>query len=174
MEGYKGQVHIYTGDGKGKTTAALGLILRAVGAGWKALLVQFLKKGEFSEVKGLRMLGDRVDILQFGTGMFVRGKPSALDISNAENGLSRTGELLATGAYDLVVLDEINVAVRMGLVDEDAVLELIAARPDDVELILTGRGATDGLQARADLVTECRMIKHYYQKGLGARLGIEK
>ncbi len=168
------KVHIYTGDGKGKTTAALGLTLRAVGAGWRVLFVQFLKKGDFSELRALRLLGDQVDILQFGSGKFVRGLPGAADMRRAADGLEKTAGLIHSGRYDMAVLDEINVAVAMGVLEERAVLDFIDTCPGNVELVLTGRGATDGLKMRADLVSECRMIKHYYQKGIKARIGIEK
>jgi len=174
MKNSEAQVHVYTGDGKGKTTAALGLTLRAVGAGWQVLFVQFLKKGEFSEHRALRLLGDSVKVLQFGSGRFVRGRPDQADIRKAEEGLRRTYELVQTRRYDMVVLDEINVAVKMGLVHADEVIGFMDSCPDGVEIVLTGRDASQKLVDRADLVTECRMIKHYYDRGIKARSGIEK
>ncbi len=174
MKNTNAQIHIYTGDGKGKTTAALGLTLRAAGAGFRILFVQFLKKGEFSEHRALRLLGDSVEVLQFGSGRFVRGRPDESDCRRAEEGLATTAALLGTGRFDMVVLDEINVAVSMGMLGEKDVLEFLDKCPRGVEVVLTGRNASAGLVERADLVTECRMIKHYYQKGIKARTGIEK
>ncbi len=170
----KGYVHVYTGDGKGKTTASLGLCVRAVGAGKRVLLVQFLKKGEFSEIKGLKYFGGRVDVMQFGSGRFVRGRPDKSDVELASRGLLRARELMESGRYHMVILDEINVAVNMGLLDVADVLQVIRNRPDDVEIVLTGRYAPDAFVEAADLVTECRMVKHYFQKGVRAREGIEK
>ena len=174
MKYNEAQVHIYTGDGKGKTTAALGLTLRAAGAGMRVLFVQFLKKGEFSEHKALKLLGDRVKVMQFGSGRFVRGRPDQEDIKRAGEGLETTARLLDDGMYDMVVLDEINVAVSMGLIDEETVIQFLDRCPDAVEVVLTGRRASERLMERADLVTECRMVKHYYNRGIKARVGIEK
>ncbi len=170
----KGYVQVYTGDGKGKTTASLGLCVRAVGAGKRVLLVQFLKKGEFSEIKGLRYFGDRIKIMQFGSGRFVKGKPEKSDIELASKGLLSAERLMESGTYDIVILDEVNVAVNMGLIDVAEVIKVIKKKPDNVELILTGRYAPKEIVEAADLVTECRMVKHYFQKGVKAREGIEK
>ncbi len=174
MSDIQAQIHVYTGDGKGKTTAALGLTLRAVGAGMRVLFVQFLKKGEFSEHRALKMLGDRVKVMQFGSGQFVRGRPDQSDILRAAEGLATTAGLIDAGTCDMVVMDEINVAVSMGLISEEAVLQFLDNCPSDVEVVLTGRNASKKLMERADLVTECRMLKHYYKKGIKAREGIEK
>ncbi len=170
----KGYVQVYTGDGKGKTTASLGLCVRAVGAGKRVLLVQFLKKGEFSEIKGLKYFGDRIKIMQFGSGRFVKGKPEKSDIELASKGLLSAERLMESGTYDIVILDEVNVAVNMGLIDVAEVIKVIKKKPDNVELILTGRYAPKEIVEAADLVTECRMVKHYFQKGVKAREGIEK
>ncbi len=167
-------IHVYTGDGKGKTTAALGLTLRAVGAGWRVLFAQFLKHGEFSEIKALKKLGDQVTIRQYGSGRFTKGRPSEKEIEMARAGLSEIMQVMEEGRYDLIVLDEINVAVHFGLIPLEGVISLLEKRPQDVELVLTGRWAPKEITERADLVTEARMIKHYFSKGVRAREGIEK
>jgi cob(I)alamin adenosyltransferase len=167
-------IQIYTGDGKGKTTAALGLALRAVGAGWRVMFAQFLKYGEFSEIKALKKLGDQVTIRQYGSGKFIRGKPSREEIETAQAGLSEIMQVMEEGKYDLIVLDEINVAVHFGLIPVESVISLLERRPQDVELVFTGRWAPKEIMRRADLVTEARMIKHYLSKGVKARNGIEK
>jgi len=167
-------IHVYTGDGKGKTTAALGLTLRSVGAGWRVLFTQFLKHGEFSEIKGLKKLGDQITIRQYGSGRFIKGKPSKKEAEMARAGLSEIMQVMKEGKYDLIVLDEINVAVHFGLIPLEGVISLLEKRPPDVELILTGRWAPKEITERADLVTEARMIKHYFSKGVRAREGIEK
>ena len=173
MSRQRGYIHIYTGDGKGKTTAAIGLACRALGAGWNVLFAQFLKKGRFSEIKTLERF-DTIKVLQFGSGKFVRGRPSIEDIENAEAGLDQVAGLARSGQYQLVILDEINVAIQFGLLKEESVLSLLDSVPLGTELVLTGRNATDNLVERADLVTECRKIKHYYDSGVMARTGIEK
>ncbi len=170
----KGYVQVYTGDGKGKTTASLGICVRAIGAGRRVLLVQFLKRGNFSEIKGLGYFGKRVRIKQFGSGRFVRGNPGKEDRELAAAGLRYVKEKMKTGGYDVVILDEINVAMDMGLVSVAQVLDLLSNRPANVELVLTGRYAPEEIVDAADLVTECRMVKHYFSKGVKARRGIEK
>ncbi len=167
-------IHVYTGDGKGKTTAALGLTLRAVGAGWRVLFAQFLKHGEFSEIKALKRLGDHVTVCQYGSGRFIKGRASEKEIEMARAGLSEIMQAMEEGKYDLIVLDEINVAVHFGLVPLESVISLLERRPQDVELIFTGRWAPKKIMERADLITEARMIKHYFSKGVRAREGIEK
>ncbi|MCD6198882.1 MAG: cob(I)yrinic acid a,c-diamide adenosyltransferase [Deltaproteobacteria bacterium] len=167
-------IHVYTGDGKGKTTAALGLTLRADGAGWRVLFAQFLKHGEFSEIKALKKLGEQVTIRQYGSGRFLKGRPSEKEKEMALAGLSEIMQVMEEGKYDLIVLDEINVAVHFGLIPLKSVMSLLEKRPQDVELILTGRWASKEIMERADLVTEVRMIKHYFSKGVPAREGIEK
>jgi cob(I)alamin adenosyltransferase len=166
--------HIYTGDGKGKTTAALGLTLRAVGAGWRVLFTQFLKHGEFGEIKVLKKFGNQVTIRQYGSGRFIKGRPHEKEMEMARAGLSEIMQVMEEGEYDLIVLDEINVAVHFGLIPLEGVISLLERRPQDVELVLTGRWASKEIMERADLVTEVRMIKHYFSKGVPAREGIEK
>jgi len=167
-------IHVYTGDGKGKTAAALGLTLRAVGAGWRVLFGQFLKHGEFSEIKALKKLGEQVTIRQYGSGRFIKGKPSGKEIEMALAGLSEIMQVMEEEKYDLIVLDEINVAVHFGLIPLKSINSLLEKRPQDLELVLTGRWAPKEIMERADLVTEVRMIKHYFSKGVPAREGIEK
>jgi cob(I)alamin adenosyltransferase len=170
MEGF---VQVYTGDGKGKTTAALGLALRAAGAGLKVYIGQFIKNAEYSEITALRRLADSITIEQFGRGCFILTEPCQADIDAARQALTTLGRILSSGAYDLVIADEANVAVALGLINEDDLLALIDRRPPQVELVLTGRGAPPRVLERADLVTEMRLVKHYYDQGVVARKGIE-
>jgi cob(I)alamin adenosyltransferase len=170
----RGYIHIYTGDGKGKTTAAIGLAVRAAGAGLRVYIAQFMKRGEYSEINGLRPLAPLVTVEQFGTGRFVRGAPDADDLAAARAGMNCVGAVLAAGAHELVVLDEINTAAALGIVATAEVLELLERRAASVEVVLTGRNAPPELIARADLVTEMRMVRHYFQAGVPARTGIEK
>ncbi|RKX62773.1 MAG: cob(I)yrinic acid a,c-diamide adenosyltransferase [Thermodesulfobacteriota bacterium] len=167
-------VHVYTGKGKGKTTAALGLVLRAVGAGWRVLFAQFLKHGEFSEIKALKKLGNHVTIRQYGSGRFTKGRPSEKEMEMARTGLSEIMQVMEEGKYDMIVLDEINVAVHFGFIPLESIISLLKKRHRDVELVLTGRWAPKEIMERADLVTEARKIKHYFSKGVRAREGIEK
>jgi len=170
MQGY---VQVYTGDGKGKTTAALGLVLRAVGAGLRVFVGQFIKGREYSEIQALHEHLPAVTVEQFGHGRFIRNAPAAEDIEAAQRGLARLREVLAGGHYDLVVADEACTAVQAGLFGEDDLLAVLDARPASVELVLTGRAAGARLQARADLVTEMRCVKHYFSEGVKGRPGIE-
>lgn len=168
----KGCVQVYTGNGKGKTTAALGLALRACGAGWRVLFGQFIKARETSEIRILREKLPDITVEQYGRGM-LRGVVNDEDRAAARQGLDRLRAAMAGGAYDLVVADELNVALAKGLVPLDAVLDLIRNKPPQVELVLTGRGAHPGVIEHADLVTEMRCIKHYLDAGVPAREGIE-
>jgi cob(I)alamin adenosyltransferase len=168
----KGCVQVYTGNGKGKTTAALGLALRAYGAGWRVLFGQFIKARETSEIRLLREKLPDITVEQYGRGM-LRGVVNDEDRAAARQGLSRLHTAMAGGAYDLVIADELNVALAKGLVPLDAVLDLIRNKPPQVELVLTGRGAHPGVIEHADLVTEMRCIKHYLDAGVPAREGIE-
>ena len=170
----KGYIHIYTGNGKGKTTAALGLALRAAGAGLKIYIAQFIKSGDYSEIIALGAFSDRITIKQFGHGRFIKGKPSAEDVLEARRGLKQICKILCGNEYDLVILDEANIAVATQLFSENDLLEIMQAKPVGLELIITGRGATDRVIERADLVTEMKEIKHYYHAGVKARTGIEK
>ena len=168
-----GYVQIYTGDGKGKTTAALGLCLRAVGSGLKVYVGQLLKKSNFSEIKAIKAHLKNVEVHQFGSGQFVRGKPTKADIRKAAAGFLQVTDALLSGDYDLVIADELNVAVSLELVTVQNVLDLMKSKPTHVELVITGRNAHPLLVRNADLVTEMRKKKHYYDKGVKARRGIE-
>jgi cob(I)alamin adenosyltransferase len=171
MHGY---VHVYTGNGKGKTTASLGLALRAAGAGMTVYIGQFIKNADYNEIKALARFADQITLEQYGRGCFIYGTPCDADIEAARTGLRIIRQALISGAYHLVIADEINVAFGCGLLDEADLLDFIEARPPAVELVLTGRGAPQAVIERADLVTEMREIKHYYQRGILAREGIEK
>ena len=170
-----GQLQIYTGDGKGKTTAALGLVLRASGAGLRVYFCQFIKDRAYSEIRALRHL-PHVTVEQFGTGkgILLGREREAADLLCARRGYDTLRAALTSGEYDVVIADEINCAMLCGLLTEGELLRLADSRPEGVELVFTGRGATKALTARADLVTEMRAVKHYYRdKGLKAREGIE-
>ena len=168
----KGYVQVYTGNGKGKTTAALGLALRAAGAGMRVFIGQFIKEEAAAEHAALERFSDLVSVRRFGRGLIM--KPSEEDIAAAQKGMGESQEALRSGRYDVVILDEINVAIHLGLVDVEEVLRMVRERPDNVELVLTGRYADERIIGLADLVTEMRDIKHYYEKGVQARHGIEK
>lgn len=170
----KGYVHVYTGDGKGKTTAALGLALRAIGAGLKVYIAQFIKKGNYSEINALKRFSDCVTVEQFGRGRFTRGKPTPEDIEAARKGLMRVKEILSSRQHHIVILDEINVAVSYGIFSPEDLLDIIDRKPDEIELIITGRNAAPEIVEKADLVSEVKAIKHYFQSGVKARIGIEK
>jgi len=170
----KGYIQVYTGDGKGKTTAALGLCLRAAGAGLKIFVAQFLKNREYSEIKALKRFSDCIAVEQFGLGRFIRGNPLPEDIEAAQQGLERVKSVFSSGEYDVMVLDEANVAVKYGLFSEQKLLELIALKPENVELLITGRGASPRIIEKADLVTEMKEVKHYFREKVKARVGIEK
>lgn len=170
----KGYVQVYTGNGKGKTTASLGLALRAAGAGLKVFIIQFLKKGDYSEIKALEKFSDQITVEQYGLGRFVKGKPSLDDMDAGQKGYQKAELVLKAAEHDLVILEEGNVAVMCGLFSEDELLSLLDIKPESVELVITGRGAGEKLIERADLVTEMKEIKHYYKQGVSARVGIEK
>ncbi len=169
----RGYIQVYTGDGKGKTTAALGLALRAAGAGLKVYIVQFLKKGGYSELRALERFSGEIRIEQFGTGRYIRGNPEPDDIAAAKAALDAVKDALAKSAYDLLIMDEINVACFFGLVSPEDLMEIIDKKPLGVELVFTGRNAPEQLVQRADLVTCMTAVKHYYEKGVLARKGIE-
>ena len=165
-------IHIYTGNGKGKTTAALGLCLRAAGAGKTVFFCQFLKGRGTSEAAFLRKTAD-VRIEQFGRSRFITGKPSADDMRSAERGLRRAGEAVLSGKFGMVILDEVNQALELGLFDVKELLSILRRAPEGVEIVLTGRSAPAALIKEADLVSEVREVKHYFRKGVKARKGIE-
>jgi cob(I)alamin adenosyltransferase len=175
MEG-PGLIQVYTGDGKGKTTASLGLALRAAGHGYKTIMIQFMKgKIDYGELKAQKLLEPYLKIVQAGGPHFIkRGSPSEQDIKMAHEGIEEAKRAFKEGNYNIVILDELNVAVDFGLIPLDQAIELVQQKPRHVELIITGRYAKQEIIDRADLVTEMKEIKHYYQKGIQARDGIEK
>ncbi len=171
----RGYVHVYTGDGKGKTTAALGLALRAAGHGRRVLIIQFMKgRINYGELRGAKRLRPYITIVQSGRAEFVRkGNPDPRDVALARSGIELAERSLRRGQYDLVVLDEINVALEYGLVSLGQVMRILRERPRGLELVLTGRGAHPAVMKAAHLVTEMREIKHYFRSGVMARKGIE-
>ena len=170
----KGYVQVYTGDGKGKTTAALGLALRASGHGLRTYIGQFMKGQHYGELEGLRDYS-HITIEQYGDVRCIRREEVTPEhVAQARRGLERAREALLSGQYDIVVLDEVNVTVWFGLLTVEEVLTFLDQRPECVEVILTGRTAPPELIERADLVTEMREVKHYYQQGVMARQGIER
>jgi cob(I)alamin adenosyltransferase len=170
----KGYIQVYTGNGKGKTTAAIGLSIRAAGAGLKVFIAQFIKMGDYSEIKALKRFDDLITVRQFGLGRFIKGRPTPADIKAAQEGLVIVKQHLSEETYDLVIMEEGNVAVKCGLLSLQDLLDVIRIRPGTVELVITGRDAAPEVIAEADLVTEMQEIKHYYKDGVKARLGIEK
>ena len=170
----KGYIQIYTGNGKGKTTAAFGLALRAVGAGLKVYIAQFVKGMEYSELESVKRLSDSITLKQYGLGFFVNKEPDKEDIRAAREGLKEVREIMCSGIYDIIILDEANIAVYHDLFSVEDLLEFMRAKPENVELVITGRRADPRIIESADLVTEMKEIKHYYHSGVGARIGIEK
>jgi cob(I)alamin adenosyltransferase len=170
----KGQIQIYTGDGKGKTTAALGLAFRAAGRGYRTYFGQFLKARPSGERIAARKLGGLITFALFGRRVFLEKKRAdPEDIRRAERGLALCRKAMLSGRYDLIVLDEVNVALRFGLLDLADVLTVLDEKPASVELVLTGRRAPAALIRRAGLVTEMKSVKHYFAAGVPARRGIE-
>jgi len=171
----KGMIQVYTGNGKGKTTAAIGLAVRAAGNGLSVLFVSFMKGPSYPY--GEEVIFSKIPNIthrKFGTDYFVSpGTDDELAISEAKAALKFASERMMTGEYDLVILDEVNVAVNFGLISVDEVMEVIKSRPEKVELVLTGRYAPQEFIDIADLVTEMREIKHYFREGVPARKGIE-
>jgi len=168
----KGYVQVYTGNGKGKTTAMLGLTLRAAGAGLNVYIGQFLKGIEYSEVRAIKTYLPNVEIEQYGENSAI-GRVTPNDAQDSEIGVEKAMQAMLSGKYSIIALDEINMAVMLGLVSIDSVLELIQKKPRNVELVLTGRYAHPEIIAAADLVSEMRDVKHYYNAGVAAREGIE-
>jgi cob(I)alamin adenosyltransferase len=170
----RGYIHIYTGDGKGKTTAALGLAIRAAGYGMKTYIGQFMKGQHYGELTSLR---DHpcITIEQYGDVECVhREEITQKHVDQAQRGLKRAREIIMSNQYDIIVLDEINVAVWFDLIATHEVLELLNNRPEHVEIILTGRRAPEALVEIADVVSEIKEIKHYFSRGITARTGIER
>lgn len=170
----KGYIHVYTGNGKGKTTAALGLSLRAYGAGKKVFFGQFVKGKAYNEILAIKKYLKGIEIKQYGLDCFIYKEPDKKDIDAALKGLGEMKSITLSGDYDLVVMDELNIALYYKLFDINEVIELIKNKPCHVELVITGRYACREIIELADLVTEMKEIKHYYTKGVEAREGIEK
>ena len=169
----KGLIQVYTGDGKGKTTAALGLALRAAGRNMKVLIVQFMKKWDYGELHSVELIPNII-LRTFGTKDFVyKGKAKKIDYEEAEKAFSFGAEGMQSGDYDIVIFDELNMALYYELLDLKEVIEKLKGKPDNVEVVITGRRAPEEIIEIADLVTEMKEIKHPYQKGIKARMGIE-
>jgi cob(I)alamin adenosyltransferase len=172
----KGYIHIYTGNGKGKTTAALGLCFRAAGCGISSAFIQFMKGQETGEISAAKMTGSIITIEQYGSPKLLTGKnPEIFEEHKieADKGYARAMHLIRQNSFGIIVLDEILNLLNFKLIDLESIIDLINAKPDHMELILTGRGAPDELVHLADLVTEMREIKHYFNSGVTARRGIE-
>ena len=170
----RGLVQVYTGNGKGKTTAALGLALRAVGNGLKVLMVQFMKGTSSGELEAAQRLSPFLTIIKAGReGFIFKGEIDPVDLKLAEEGFLLAKKAIEDREYDIVILDEINMAVDFGLIPLSDLLQLVDSKPVTVELVLTGRNAKPELLEKADLVTEMVERKHYYAKGVPARKGIE-
>lgn len=167
----KGLIHVYTGNGKGKTTAAVGQAFRALGHGWRVRMIQFMKHCHCGEVEQARRTKN-FEIEQFGNG-FIIGKIKKEDVEMAKKGMERAHEIIANNDCDLLILDEINIAMDYGLIGVEEVIKLMKAKPPEMELILTGRNAPKEIIRLADLVTEMKEIKHPYKRGITAREGIE-
>ncbi|MDZ7262531.1 MAG: cob(I)yrinic acid a,c-diamide adenosyltransferase [candidate division KSB1 bacterium] len=171
----RGYIQVYTGNGKGKTTAALGLALRAAGKGLKTYIGQFMKGQDYGELEAARRLAPFITIEQFGKQTFVHiDRPTEEDVALATEGLRRVSQAINSGQFQIVVMDEINIALHLKLLELDQVLRLLDNKPEQVELVLTGRHAPQAIIDRAHLVTEMQEVKHYFQQGISAREGIEK
>jgi len=169
----KGYIHVYTGNGKGKTTSAIGLGIRAAGDGLKVHMIQFMKGRKYSELVTLDNI-DGFNYSQHGRDEFVnKDNPEQIDIDLAKEGFKHAKELINSGKYDIIILDEINVAVDFNLISLDEVLKIIDEKPEKLELVLTGRYAHPEIQKYANYVTEMLEIKHPYQQGVEARKGID-
>ena len=172
---HKGLVQVYTGNGKGKTTAALGQALRAVGQGFRTKIFQFMKPPDSSgEHFSVNLLADKLEIIPVGRKKWIhQDGPQEKDKELAREGLEMAKKAMCSGEVDLLVLDEIDVAIYFKMISVEEVVRFIDEKPSNVELILTGRNAAPEIIERADLVTEMRLLKHPYEKGITARKGIE-
>ena len=173
----KGLILVHTGDGKGKTTAGLGLALRAWGSGLRVLILQFIKGGwKYGELEAIERLGQldgRIEIRPLGFGLMRSDEDREKHIRAAAKALQESERMMVSGQYDLIIFDEINYAVKFGLISLDDVLALLDKKPEKLHVLLTGRDARPELIERADLVTEMKLVKHPYQQGIKAQLGIE-
>ncbi len=173
---FKGYVQVYTGNGKGKTTAALGLALRAAGNGMKTYIAQFMKKREYNEIISIKKyLNDYIEVEQFGLPEFHHsGKVSKEERKCAMHGVEAVKKAIDSKKYNIVILDEVNVLLYFKIIDKKYILEIIKNKPENMELILTGRYAPEEIMEKADLITEMKEIKHYFTENVHARNGIEK
>jgi len=169
----KGYIQVYTGNGKGKTTAAIGLAVRAAGAGMRVYFGQFIKNRPCSEHKALARFSDLITVRQFGTGFIRSEQANERAVAAAQQGLMEVATAILSGTYDLVVLDEITIVLHKKMIDIKAFLQLLVQKPAGTEIVLTGRNAPPAILRRADLVTEMKMVKHYFDAGVAARKGIE-
>ena len=170
----QGYLQIYTGNGKGKTTAAMGLALRAAGAGLRVYIGQFVKDMKYSEVRLMEKALPQITIELLGKG-FIDRPPEESDRQAAQDGLEHVAQLMESGQYDVMILDEISITIVCGLIQEEDVLALIERRPQGMELVLTGRYMPSCLMEKADLITEMQEVRHYYtEQGVLARDGIER
>ena len=169
----KGFIQVYTGNGKGKTTAALGLALRAFGAGKKVFIAQFIKGMPYSEIESVHKFLPGITIKQYGLDCFIVNQPTEKDINAARYGLSEVSKIIISGDYDLIILDEACIAVHYNLFSVNDLISVLTSRPAAIEIVVTGRYAPPELMEIADLVTEMKEIKYYYHQGVQARKGIE-
>jgi cob(I)alamin adenosyltransferase len=171
----KGYIQVYTGNGKGKTTAALGQAMRAAGSGLKTFIVMFMKDFLYGEIKSIKHFSDCIRIEQCGNDTFVLRKkePDDKDKTAAQQALKQAQKAMLSAKYDIVIMDEVCVAIHFGLLRNEDVVSILVEKPPKVELILTGRYCPAAIIEKADLVTDMLEIKHYYQKGVAARRGIE-
>lgn len=169
----RGYVQVYTGNGKGKTTAAIGLMVRAVSAGKRIYFGQFMKYGDYSEIETIKRRLPEIEIEQYGGSCVIGRDTDEADRKAAADGYEKALNALMSGKYDLVILDEIDVVIHLNMVSVAQALELINNKPEHTELVLTGRYANEEIVKAADLVTEMVEIKHYFNDGVMARIGIE-
>lgn len=169
----QGFIHLYTGNGKGKTTAALGLALRAMGAGKKVFIGQFVKGMLYSEIVAISQFLPNITLKQYGLACFIMNEPTQKDTEAAREGLMEVSQIISSGQYDMVVLDEICIALYYKLFSINEVVAILHSKPANMEIVLTGRYAPVELIAIADLITEMVEVKHYFQRGVKARLGVE-
>ena len=169
----KGFIQVYTGNGKGKTTAAIGLAIRGLGDGLKVYFCQFLKGQDSGEIKFLKNFSKGIFIDRSGRKSFVKNVQHT-DIKEAQRSFKRVSRIIKEGKFDIIILDEIFSALSLNLIHSNELIALLISKHPPVELVLTGRNAPKKIIAMADLVTEMKEIKHYYRRGIRARRGIEK
>ena len=170
----KGYIQVYTGNGKGKTTAALGLAVRALGAGKKVFIGQFAKSKHYSELETIDKLLKNITVRQYGIGCFILEKPKEEDFQAAQKGLKEINDIIESNEFDVIILDEANIAIYYNLITVNELIDTVKKRNENVEIIITGRYATQEIIDFADLVTEMKEVKHYYHQGVQARVGFEK